>query len=114
MIPQGVHSVPAASMHVLVITNELTSGWPHIAYIWMDVCPAGVQCWPLKHAVHIPTHIHILKSRNYRGDFLSEKKARHSADEKSLQSTSEMVTIVSFALFIDSATLVAQVVGNIG
>jgi hypothetical protein len=61
-----------------------------------------------------PRTFHILKSRNYRGEILSEKKARHSTDEKSLQSTSEMVTIVSFALFIVFATLVAQVVGNIG
>jgi hypothetical protein len=55
-----------------------------------------------------------LKSRSYRGDILSEKKAGHGAGEKSLQSTSDLVTIVSFALFIVFATSVAQVVGNIG
>ena len=43
-----------------------------------------------------------------------EKKARHSGDKKSLQSTSDMVKIVSFALLIVFTTSVAGVVGNIG
>jgi hypothetical protein len=104
-------SPPVLSMLRLLATRSLSSPAPLLRG---RVAATTARAFHRAPVSTFPRTFHILKSRNYRGDIQSEKKARHGADEKSLQPTSEMVTIVSFALFIVFATSVAQVVGNIG